>query len=87
MKCVANTACMEYAIWLDDEIDDWKRRGPEIICEVDHGGLVIMRPLLLHASAASASVDHRRVIHIEYACDDLPGPLQWNQRIGGAPAG
>ena len=68
--------------WLDEEIDDWKRRGPTQICTVDRGGVVSMCPLTLHASSASESVGHRRVIHIEYACDDLPGVLDWNNRIG-----
>jgi len=67
--------------WLDDEIDQWKQRGPEIVCEVSVGGVVTMCPLLLHASAPSQSADHRRVIHIEYASDDLPDGLEWNQRI------
>jgi len=37
-----------------------------------------MRPLLLHASSASQSPRHRRVIHLEYAAEPLPGGLQWH---------
>ena len=40
-----------------------------------------MRPLVLHASAAAQSPSHRRVIHIEYASEDLPNGLQWNNRV------
>lgn len=72
--------------WLDDEIDEWKRRVPEVTCDVECGGIVTMCPMTLHASAPSKSVGHRRVIHIEYACDDLPGGLDWNNRVGSAPA-
>jgi Phytanoyl-CoA dioxygenase (PhyH) len=68
--------------WLDGQIDDWKERVPEVICTVRRGGVVTMCPLLLHASARSAAVGHRRVIHIEYACEDLPGGLAWNNRVG-----
>ena len=67
--------------WLDDEIDDWKRRTRERICCVKSGGIVSMCPLTLHASAASEDVGHRRVIHIEYAAAELPGGLQWNNRV------
>jgi hypothetical protein len=68
--------------WLDEQLDDWKRRVPEVICTVRCGGVVTMCPLLLHASAKSVAVGHRRVIHIEYACDDLPEGLEWNNRVG-----
>jgi hypothetical protein len=54
-----------------------------VVCEVRRGGVVTMCPLLLHASAKSATPGHRRVIHVEYACDDLPEGLEWNNRIGG----
>jgi hypothetical protein len=69
--------------WLDEQLDDWKKRVPEVVCEVRRGGIVTMCPLLLHASAKSAAPGHRRVIHIEYAYDDLPGGLEWNNRVGG----
>jgi ectoine hydroxylase-related dioxygenase (phytanoyl-CoA dioxygenase family) len=69
--------------WLDEQVDDWKERVPEVICEVQRGGIVTMCPLLLHASAKSAAPGHRRVIHIEYARDDLPEGLEWNNRVGG----
>ncbi|MBM4004025.1 MAG: phytanoyl-CoA dioxygenase family protein, partial [Planctomycetes bacterium] len=31
--------------WLDDELDDWKRRVPEVVCTVRSGGVVTMCPL------------------------------------------
>ena len=69
--------------WLDDQLDDWKKRVPEVVCEVRRGGIVTMCPLLLHASARSTAAGHRRVIHIEYACDELPEGLEWNNLVGG----
>jgi ectoine hydroxylase-related dioxygenase (phytanoyl-CoA dioxygenase family) len=69
--------------WLEEQLDVWKERVPEVVCEVRRGGVVTMCPLLLHASAKSATPGHRRVIHVEYACDDLPEGLEWNNRIGG----
>jgi hypothetical protein len=42
---------------------------------VPAGGVVVMRPLLLHASASGTGPGHRRVIHLEYAAEALPGAL------------
>jgi hypothetical protein len=67
--------------WLDDELDAWKVRVPEVICGVNRGGIVAMCPLILHASAASENVGHRRVIHLEYAAAELPAGLDWNIRV------
>jgi hypothetical protein len=51
----------------------------EITCPVDEGGIMLMRPLLLHASSKSRMGEHRRVIHIEYAACDLPDGLSWGR--------
>ncbi|WP_437227684.1 phytanoyl-CoA dioxygenase family protein [Planctomicrobium sp. SH661] len=68
--------------WLDEKLDEWKARVPEVTCTVGSGGIVGMCPMTLHASAASQKVGNRRVIHIEYAAADLPGGLQWNNSVG-----
>ena len=68
--------------WLDDTLDDWKQRVPEVVCTVRCGGVVTMCPLTLHASAPAQAPDHRRVVHIEYAADELPGGLRWHHRLG-----
>lgn len=70
--------------WVEDQLDEWKRNVPETVCSVPCGGVVVMCPLLLHASSKARSPAHRRVIHIEFANAELPGGLQWNQRIGPA---
>jgi hypothetical protein len=44
---------------------------------VAEGGVMLMRPLLLHASSKCRTGAHRRVLHIEYAGCDLPSGLQW----------
>jgi ectoine hydroxylase-related dioxygenase (phytanoyl-CoA dioxygenase family) len=67
--------------WIED-VDEWKQNVREVVCTVRCGGAVIIRPLTLHASAASESTDHRRVIHIEYAAEELPHGLAWSDRIG-----
>ena len=47
------------------------------VCEVPKGGALLMRPLLLHASSPAENPSHRRVLHIEYATDELPNGLKW----------
>jgi ectoine hydroxylase-related dioxygenase (phytanoyl-CoA dioxygenase family) len=52
-------------------------RDAAVECLVEAGGVVMMRPLLLHASSAAISPSRRRVIHLEYAAAPLPGGLEW----------
>ncbi len=59
------------------EIDGWRQRVAEVSCIVMRGGLVVMRPLLLHASSPAKSPGHRRVVHIEYAAAELADGLKW----------
>jgi hypothetical protein len=63
---------------LDPEaVDDAARRKPQSICTTDVGGVVMMRPLLLHASSPATRVGHRRVLHVEFGPPGLPGGLRW----------
>jgi ectoine hydroxylase-related dioxygenase (phytanoyl-CoA dioxygenase family) len=52
--------------------------GVYVNCLVPAGGVLLMKPLLLHASSPSQSPKHRRVIHIEYAAAALPDGLRWH---------
>ena len=62
------------------EIEEWRSRVGEVACVVPRGGLLVMCPLLLHASSPAHTPDHRRVIHIEYAAVELAGGLEWHER-------
>lgn len=46
-------------------------------CEVEEGGIVAMRPLILHASRKSTMPSHRRVVHLEFSAAVLVGGLEW----------
>lgn len=48
-----------------------------ITCEMSAGGVLLMRPLLLHSSSASLIPGHRRVVHLDYAKVSLPEELNW----------
>jgi ectoine hydroxylase-related dioxygenase (phytanoyl-CoA dioxygenase family) len=51
----------------DDAIHDLSTRTTAVDCLVPRGGILVMRPLIVHASAKSRSAMRRRVLHIEYA--------------------
>jgi ectoine hydroxylase-related dioxygenase (phytanoyl-CoA dioxygenase family) len=59
------------------QVREWTQRVPEVVVAVEAGDIMLMKPLLLHASSPCQSPGHRRVVHIEYAAADLPGGLQW----------
>ncbi len=68
---------------LDDAgIARWRGSTPEFICLAKRGDVLVMRPLLLHASSAAESPVHRRVLHLDHAARTLPGGLRWpGQRV------
>ena len=49
----------------------------EVACSVKKGGLMIMRPLFLHASGRTRNEARRRVIHIEFSRMGLPEGMEW----------
>ena len=63
-------------------IATWKRKGPIISCIAPEGGVLLMRPLLLHSSSSAKTPGHRRVVHIEYAAEKLVGELEWAEPFG-----
>lgn len=53
----------------------------ETICEVEKGGIMIMKPLLFHASNKTTNNERRRVIHIEFSRQELPNGLEWSEKM------
>ncbi len=45
------------------------------------GCILVMRPLLLHASSAAEIPVHRRVLHIEFATQEAIAPAKWAESI------
>jgi ectoine hydroxylase-related dioxygenase (phytanoyl-CoA dioxygenase family) len=61
----------------DDEIHALASRITPVDCIAAKGGVVAMRPLLVHASSKSRSEKPRRVLHLEYAsADSIAAPLR-----------
>lgn len=61
------------------ETIDWNVETEEI-CNVERGGVMIMKPLILHGSNRTTNGKKRRVIHIEFSDMELPGELQWSEK-------
>lgn len=53
----------------------------EDICVVPKGGIMIMKPLLLHGSNRTLNGNRRRVIHIEFSDKELPEDLKWSEKL------
>lgn len=62
------------------ETIDWNVET-ENICNVEKGGIMIMKPLLLHGSNRTTNGKKRRVIHIEFSDKELPEVLNWSERM------
>jgi hypothetical protein len=67
-------------VYRADDID-WSTER-EVICNVRRGGIMLMKPLLLHASSRTTSNHRRRVIHIEFGRKPLPEGLNWSEFAG-----
>jgi len=60
----------------DDDIEQLAAKIAPIDCLVPQGGVLAMRPLIVHASSKSQSQVPRRVVHIEYAaCSNFAAGL------------
>ncbi len=53
----------------------------EKIAKVKQGGMMMMRPLLMHASSRTTSNSRRRVIHLEFSRSVLPNGLEWAEKM------
>jgi ectoine hydroxylase-related dioxygenase (phytanoyl-CoA dioxygenase family) len=59
----------------DDQVLACVRNNEPVDCLTPRGGVVAMRPLLIHSSPKAQTAEPRRVLHIEYAdaLDLAPG--------------
>jgi ectoine hydroxylase-related dioxygenase (phytanoyl-CoA dioxygenase family) len=61
----------------DEAVEQLALRFVQVDCLVGKGGVVAMRPLIVHASSKSTTETPRGVLHIEYAARfDIDGGLQ-----------
>jgi ectoine hydroxylase-related dioxygenase (phytanoyl-CoA dioxygenase family) len=60
---------------------------PDVICVARLGSLLLLRPLLLHASSPAQRPGRRRVLHLELAAAELAPGIEWRERVAVAPGG
>lgn len=53
----------------------------EVVCTTPRGGVIAMKPLLLHASSKATVPRPRRVLHYLYGPRDLPHGLAWAKAV------
>jgi ectoine hydroxylase-related dioxygenase (phytanoyl-CoA dioxygenase family) len=68
-----------YGLLSAERIQELRAFQSPHVCVASAGDVLLMRPLLLHASKRSVSSRRRRVLHIEYAAFDLPSGLTWHE--------
>lgn len=65
---------------LDDEaIAALRATHPAVACTAAAGDVLVMRPLLLHASSKATGRSRRRVLHFVYGPQQLPLGLRWRE--------
>jgi hypothetical protein len=51
----------------------------EVFCPVKKGAVMLMSPLLMHASNRTTNNMKRRVVHLEFSNQSLQGGLKWSE--------
>ncbi|AYL96325.1 phytanoyl-CoA dioxygenase family protein [Mucilaginibacter celer] len=59
---------------------DYENSTP-VSCNVQAGGMMIMKPLLMHASGRTINYKKRRVVHIEFSKAELPAGMLWAEKM------
>lgn len=62
------------------QIDDIVALDGERVCLAEEGDMLLMRPLLLHASSSAREPRHRRVLHVVYY-DGPPLAEAWHREL------
>jgi len=63
------------------QAQDLRSAGGEVVCAARAGGVLLMRPLLLHASSKSALETPRRILHYVFGPPSLPDGLNWHLAV------
>ncbi len=56
-----------HGVLSDQQVETIVGKIKHVTCLIEQGGVIVMRPLIVHASSKSQSDKPRRVLHIEYA--------------------
>lgn len=61
----------------DAQATELRKAGPVVSCTLAPGGVLLMRPLTLHASSKATGTSRRRVLHFVFRPPALPYGLRW----------
>ena len=64
-----------------DQITHLRTTKEIVSCVIRSGEVMLMRPLLLHASSVALQPTHRRVVHLEFCAATLPKALEWYEQL------
>jgi hypothetical protein len=64
----------------DDDAIALRKTGLKTVC-VAAGAVLVLRPLLLHASSKGSGNGRRRVLHFVFGSRELPFGLSWNAAV------
>ena len=64
-----------------DEAKALRQQHGEVHCLADRGGVVVMRPLLLHLSSKARAQSRRRVLHFLFGPSELTCGLRWHRAV------
>lgn len=67
----------QLGILKQDEIDFLIKKEQPFPCVVNAGDTLIMRPHIVHSSNKAKKPEHRRVVHVEFSCFELPENIHW----------
>lgn len=62
------------------ETINWEKES-ETVCAIEKGGIMLMKPLLLHSSGRTTNNNQRRVIHLELCNCELSEGISWAEKM------
>jgi hypothetical protein len=60
---------------------DERAKSGETVCAAPKGGVLVLKPLLLHASSKASGDSRRRVLHFVFGPAELPYGLRWRDAV------
>jgi ectoine hydroxylase-related dioxygenase (phytanoyl-CoA dioxygenase family) len=70
----------KYDFLSDSQIQQFPKTTAAM-CVAKRGDAILMRPLLLHSSSPAKVPSSRRVVHLEFAAEELPSGVEWRHRV------
>ncbi|WP_417485490.1 phytanoyl-CoA dioxygenase family protein [Maricaulis salignorans] len=67
----------------DEQVEAVADRGTPVSYPACAGDILILKTLIVHASERARLTSRRRVLHIDFAPDDLPQGLDWAFKLDG----